>query len=293
MSATTTDTPVFLDPPVERMASPAKVCVIPVPFEDTVSYGGGTAHGPAAILDASAQVEFYDEELQAEAFMIGIDTAPAVDFSGVTGAAAIDRIEAATAAVLARGQWPLLLGGEHSMTTGPVRACRAKYPDVAVVQIDAHGDLRNEYQDSPWSHACVMRRIHEMGVPTFGIGLRSICPEEAALIREAKLQRWFAYQIAESDRWIDEVLAATPQRIFLTIDVDGFDPAVIRATGTPEPGGLQWYPTLRFLRRLFAEKTVIGADVVELAPTDADHASSFAVARLVYKLIGYKSQGRW
>ena len=209
----------------------------------------------------------------------------------MTGEAAIIRVEAAVAQTLEREKWPLVLGGEHSITSGAVRACRAKYPELGVVQLDAHGDLRDTYEGSPWSHACVMRRIVDMGCPTVGIGIRSICAEEKALIRELKLPRWFAYEMAGSEAWIDEALAATPQQIFLTIDVDGFDPALIRATGTPEPGGMAWYPTLRFLRRLFAEREVVGADIVELAPQSGDHASDLTVARLAYKLIGYLSQG--
>lgn len=281
----------FLDPPDEGCSNP-RVAILPVPLEATTSYGHGTAAGPAAILEASCQVEFYDEELDREPYRVGLTTCPAVDFSGVTGADAIARIDTAVSEILGRGQWPLALGGEHALTTGGVRACLRRHPGMGVLQVDAHGDLRAEYEGSPWSHASVMRRIVELGCPTVGVGLRSICPEERDLIRAQRLPRWFAYQMAGSDAWMTDAIAALPAKVFLTIDVDGLDPSIIRATGTPEPGGIGWYPLLQFLRRVFQEREVVGADVVELAPAPNDHASNFTVAKLVYKVIGYWGMSR-
>ncbi|MBI4237280.1 MAG: agmatinase [Deltaproteobacteria bacterium] len=287
MSATTDNSGrPFLDPPDDGAAVP-RIGILPVPFEATTSYGQGTAAGPAAILEASCQVEFYDEELDCEPYRVGLQTLPAVNFSGVVGADAIARIDTAMSGILANEQWPLALGGEHAMTTGCVRACLRRHPGLGVLQIDAHGDLRAAYEDSPWSHASVMRRIVELGCPTVGVGLRSICPEEREFIRANRLPRWFAYQMAANDDWMDAAIAALPAKIFLTVDVDGIDPSLIRATGTPEPGGIGWWPLLRFLRRVFQQREVVGADVVELAPTANDHTSNFTVAKLAYKLIGY------
>lgn len=266
--------------------------VLPVPFEATTSYGGGTQHGPQAIIDASSQVEFYDEELDCEPRRAGIVTYDAVDCCGVSGEDAITRIEQATALILGDGRVPVVLGGEHSITTGPVRACLAHAPAMGVLQIDAHGDLREQYEGSRWSHASVMKRIYELGCPTVGVGLRSLCEEERSLIRDARLPRWFAYDMASDDVWMQEAVAALPEHVYITVDVDGLDPSVIRATGTPEPGGLSWWTTMKFLRMVFAQRQVIGFDIVELAPSAHDHASSFAAARLVYKMIGYHLSGR-
>lgn len=279
----------FLDVDYKEYTNSPRVEVIPVPYEATTSYGKGTANGPAAIINASAQVEFFDEELNIEPQKIGIITRPALEIKE-RGEGAIKQISKAVSDSLNAGRWPMVLGGEHSITTGCVMACKEKYPDLGVLQIDAHGDLRNEYEGSPWSHASVMRRIVDMGCPTVGVGLRAICSEERALIQEKRLPRWFAHQVNNannSEAWIAEAIDALPKHVFITFDVDGLDPSIIRATGTPEPGGMMWHPTMRLLRELFSKRTVVGADVVELAPEKGDHASDFATARLVYKIIGY------
>ncbi len=281
----------FLQPPESSVTPAHRVVVVPAPYEATVSYGHGTAGGPAAIIEASSQVEFYDEELNDEAYRVGIETARAIDFAGKIGAPAIALVDAAVTRVLSAGKWPLVLGGEHSVSTGCVRACLAQHPHMGVVQIDAHGDLREEYEGSPWSHASVMRRIHDLGCPSVGVGLRSLCREEREFIQRERLPRWFAYEMAGRTDWIDAAIAAMPDEVFLTIDVDGLDPSIVRATGTPEPGGMSWYDLTRFLRAIARQKKIIGADIVELAPVVGDHASDFAVARLAYKLIGYVFAG--
>jgi agmatinase len=270
----------------------ARVVVLPVPFEATTSYGTGTAQGPQAILQASAHVELYDEELQCDPSRMGIATADAVDCADLVGEAMVTCVAQHVAQIASRGQWPLVLGGEHAITTGCVRGCLDGVPDLGVVQIDAHGDLRDTYEGTPWSHACVMRRIMELGCPTVGVGLRAICEEEAQLIAAQQLPRWFAHDMVARNDWMDAAIAACPPRVFLTLDIDGLDPTLVRATGTPEPGGLQWHPLLAFLRRLFAEREVVGADIVELAPQAGDHASDFITARLAYKMIGYLSVGK-
>lgn len=276
----------FLDVPAIAEKD-ARVVVLPVPYEATTSYGQGTSRGPDALIAATAQVEFYDEELQSQPHEIGIATADPVDVAGCDGATVVAHVATRVREIVARGQWPLVLGGEHTITTGCLRGCLERYPDIGVLQIDAHADLRDTYHDTPWSHACVMRRIVELGCPTVGVGLRAVCREEAEFIRTKRLPRWFAHDIVGRIDWIDDVITALPQHVFVTFDVDGLDPSVIRATGTPVPGGLDWYTALRLLRAVFAQRTVVGADVVELAPQAGDHASDFAAARLACKLVGY------
>lgn len=281
----------FLDIPATPVAE-ARVVVLPVPYESTTSYGQGTARGPAALLAASAQVECYDEELGTSPHEIGIATVEPVGVQGCDGATIVTRVAARVQEITARGQWPLILGGEHTITTGCIQACLTRYPDLGVLQIDAHADLRDTYHDTPWSHACVMRRIVELGCPTVGVGMRALCREEAEFIRTKRLPRWLAHEIISRTDWMDDAIKALPPHVFVTCDVDGLDPSVIRATGTPVPGGLDWYTALRFLRRLFTQRTVVGADVVELSPRGDDHASDFAAARLAYKLVGYFTESR-
>lgn len=279
----------FLAPEGPVHAAP-RVVIIPAPYEATTSYAQGTRLGPQAILQASEQVEFYDEELDCEPYLVGLRTTAALEFP-TPGLPALDCIAAAVEEVVTAGALPIVLGGEHSITSGCVRGCLAKFPHLGVVQIDAHADLRDTYHDTPWSHACVMRRIVELGCPTVGLGIRALCTEERDFIQAHHLPRWFAHDMQAGDQWMDDAIAALPAHVFLTIDVDGFDPGVLKATGTPVPGGLGWYDVLRFVRKLCASKQVVGADVVELAPQPGDHAADFLAARLVYKLIGYWGGG--
>lgn len=277
-------------PPESADYASARVVILPVPYEASTTYGKGTAGGPEAVRIASQQVELYDEVLDREPYQVGIHSLPPMTFPTARGEAALEQIRETLFPHCRAGKWPVVIGGEHSLTTGVVRAVRERTPDVGIVQLDAHGDLRDTYEGSPWSHACVMRRLVEMGCPTVGVGMRSCCPEERDLIRTRALPRWFAHQVVGQTRWIGDAIAATPSRVFLTLDVDVFDPSIIPATGTPEPGGLGWYEVLAFLERLFAEREVVGMDVVELAPRPEAHAADFTVAKLIYKAIGYWSR---
>ncbi len=184
----------------------------------------------------------------------------------------------------------MAIGGEHAITTGVVRAYLEAYPEpFTVVQIDAHGDMRFEYEGSLHNHACVMRRVLEMGLPTLPVGIRAICKEEADLIREKNIPVFWDRDIYEDRDWIEKAIAAIPtEKVFITIDVDGLDPAFIPGVGTPEPGGLSWNETLKFLRRIFRSRQVIGCDVMELAPIADSVVSEFTTAKLIYKLIGYR-----
>ncbi|HEY7471333.1 MAG TPA: agmatinase [Gemmatimonadota bacterium] len=267
----------------------ARGVVVPVPWEATVSYGAGTAKGPAAILDASRYVELYDEVLREEPYRkAGIHTAPAVDVSGGDPVAFLDGLESIAARLFADGKFPVFLGGEHSLTTAPVRAAEAAFDDLSILQLDAHADLRESYEGTRWSHASVMRRVHELGVPAVPVGIRAISVEEAEFIQEEDLPVFWSHRIAHGIEWIDTVLNTLSDTVYLTFDVDFFDPSLVPATGTPEPGGGFWHETMRFLGYVFQEKNVVGMDVVELAPIESLHAPDFVIARFVHRCLGYK-----
>jgi len=263
--------------------------ILPVPYEQTVSWKGGTGRGPEMIVRASPYLEFYDEQTDSEPWRWGIATAEAVAVAGLDGEAMLRRVEARFGELMDAGKWVLMLGGEHSITPGGVRAAARRHDDLVVVQLDAHADLRDEFEGDRFSHACAMARsIDHAGATVRAVGIRSYTVEESARIRDGipGYRIVHAWEMDAPD-WAAPILADLAGRpVYLTFDVDYFDPAIMPATGTPEPGGGSWYPTLAFLERLFATANVVAADVVELAPQDALHHADFTVARLVYKLIG-------
>lgn len=286
----------FLGPDVAADADAAKVVILPIAYEATTTYRRGCENGPAAILDASQQVEYYDEELDREMWPVGIYTHEAIadtrNGHPVSSEEMLQVTQSTVQKLIADGKFVISLGGEHSITTGIVEAYRAANPNepFTVVQIDAHGDLRQEYEGSIHNHACVMRRIVDMGLPTVQIGIRSLCKEEADLIKAKQLAVIRAREIATQPDWMDRAIAGIQtQKVFLTIDLDGIDPTLIPAVGTPEPGGLNWYALLTFLQRVFNTHEVIGCDVMELAPIVDSVVSEFTAAKLVYKLIGYQA----
>ncbi|HEY9647767.1 MAG TPA: agmatinase [Chroococcidiopsis sp.] len=295
-----TQTPVtekpFLGAEVAADYAAARVVILPIAFEATTTYRRGCENGPSAILDASQQVEYYDEELDREMWEVGIYTHDAIaDTRNQTTVPSEEMLrvtQETVAKLIADGKFVIGLGGEHSITTGLVEAYRQANPDelFTVVQIDAHGDLRHEYEGSIHNHACIMRRVVDMGLPTVQIGIRSICKEEADLIKEKNLTVFRAREMAVQPDWIERAIASiqTP-KVFFTIDLDGIDPTLIPGVGTPEPGGLNWYAMMTFLRGVFATHDVIGCDVMELAPIVDSVVSEFTAAKLVYKLIGYQA----
>lgn len=271
----------------------APVVVLPAPLESTVSYGSGTGRGPAALLRASGELEFTDEETGRPLWVDGaVGTLPA-PWLPSDPAAAVDALADAARDVLARDAFLLTIGGEHTVTAGPFRAVTERHPGVGIVGIDAHLDLRTEYDGTPWSHACVLRRIVEAHDPAvLWVGARSVCAEEWAFLTERRAAgrpidvRW-AHELAEetTNDWIDRAVDALPETVYLTIDVDGLDPAVIPGTGTPEPGGLDYRTALRFVRTLAARRRIVGADVVELAPIEGQQVSEFTAAKLAARLV--------
>ena len=284
--------PHFLEDGAASSYESARAVVLPAPFEGTVSYGAGAARGPQAILDASEQLELYDEELASEPFRCGIWTAPPLDLEGRSPEEAVAVVDARVGELLDEGKWVCTLGGEHSITAGAVRAASARHPGLQVVQLDAHADLRESYQGSRFSHACAMARCLELA-PVHAIGIRSYSREESDRMR-AGGDRYRVIHAWETGApgWIERAIAGVRGRpCYLTIDVDALDPSIVPATGTPEPGGLAWRPTLELLAALFRAAPVVAADVVELAPIAGLAHPDFTVARLVHKLVGWAAAG--
>jgi agmatinase len=276
----------------------SRVLVLPLPLEATVSYGAGTARGPAAIVAASRQVELYDREHDAEpALAYGVHTLDAPDLAGADPATAVRLIAAAVREAASSGKLVVALGGEHTISAGVSRGLLdALGGPLTVVQLDAHSDLRDSYEGEPYSHACVARRMldDERVEQVLQLGVRSVDAEEVAFARAHpdRVRVWYAEEV-HSDRWREELAARLrDRRVHLTIDVDGLDPAVVPATGTPEPGGLSWAQTLDVIRTTARSSAqIVGIDCVELAPQPGLHAAEFAVAKLVYKTMTYALQG--
>jgi agmatinase len=272
----------------------ARVVILPVPYEATTSFGGGTGGGPAAIIEASRYIELYDQELDSEPYEVGIATLPALALTGAGPEQAIGELRAAYDRVLDAGsdKFVIALGGEHSISSAPILAwadrLRKEGRRLSVLQVDAHTDLRDEYEGSPYSHAAVMARVKD-DVEIVAVGIRAITSEEMQLVRRSEnIHVFLADNIHTGDEWMDDVMSRLGDDVYITFDVDGFDPSLVPATGTPEPGGLQWYPVMKLLRRVFAERKVHAADIVELAPIPGHPAADFLVAKLAYKMIGYR-----
>ncbi|HUE76441.1 MAG TPA: agmatinase [Longimicrobiales bacterium] len=272
--------------------SRAKSVILPVPYESTTSYGGGTSRGPGAILEASRFIELYDQELDAEPWESGIATLPSLQLTGAGPEAAMAELREAYDRLLeaAPNKFIITLGGEHSISSPPILswAKRLRGERMTVLQLDAHTDLRPEYEGTAYSHAAVMAQVREH-VDVVAVGIRALTRDEARLAKTSDEIRVFhADDIHEGEDWMDAVVERLTSNVYITFDVDCFDPSIVPSTGTPEPGGLLWYPVLKLLRRVFEATHVRGVDVVELAPIPGLHAPDFLVAKLIYKMIGYK-----
>ena len=263
----------------------ASVVILPIPYEGTVSYGKGAKSGPRAIIKASQNMEVYDEELDCVPCEVGIHTAKPIVLDSEE---IINEIKNKVKGFLDNQKFIISIGGEHSVTLGSILALKEKYPDLSVLQLDAHADLRDSYEDSKHSHACIMRRINDLDIKTAQVGIRSMDSEEAEFIKEKGLKDsvFYAKNIKEDSDCINKILGCLTDHVFITIDVDVFDPSIMPSTGTPEPGGLLWYETLNILKEIFRQKHIVGFDVCELAPIENLHAPDFTVAKLIYKLIG-------
>jgi len=270
----------------------SRIVVLPAPYEHTVSYGGGTRRGPAGIITASHYVEFYDDELHRELCNdVGIATLPPLRFGKAIHGRAMDMLRSTVKELLKREKFVVTLGGEHTISQGAIKAHQERYPDLSVLQFDAHSDLRESYQGSPYSHASVMARVCEFVNPhnVVQVGIRAQCIEEAEFIRAKGVNTFYAHYIrsAAGARWQDEVLQKLSDNVYVTFDVDGFDPAIMPSTGTPEPNGLFWAETMQLLRRIGEEKRIVGCDIVELAPVKSVTHPDLTAAKLTYKLMNY------
>lgn len=261
------------------------------PYEHTSSYREGSKDGPDAIISSSQFVELYDEELDRETYRrCGICTVPALEFGEKADDAALALIEARTAQILSDKKFPIMIGAEHTVTLGAVRAIQKKYPGVCVLQIDAHSDLRQEYEGSKYSHASVMARVHDLGVPLVQVGIRAQCEDEAKLIRAnpKTIHTIYAHKLksVSTAQWVDDALKHLGKDVYITIDADGFDPSIVPAVGTPEPNGLTWMEGIALLRAVCNAKNIVGLDVVEMAPLPNSYISQYTLAKLIYKVIG-------
>lgn len=265
----------------------AEAFVLPVPFEQTTSYGKGTAKGPAALLTASLQVELWDEELGADVHTKhGVFTSAGLMFGREKVAAALKKVQTAATRVVEQDKFLVSLGGEHSITAPLVAAVAAK-TSVTVLQIDAHADLRDQYLDEPNSHACAMRRTLEYA-PTVQVGIRNISEDEARAVPGLRTRIFYDWNMRDDPAWMDAVVAALGPDVYVTIDLDGLEPGLMPGVGTPEPGGLTWRELTTLLRKVFERRRVVACDVVELCPLKGIISPDFTAARLVYKLLTYK-----
>lgn len=262
----------------------AKVVLIPVPYDGTSTYGKGADKGPDAILDASENMELYDIETNSEVYKQGVFIGEVVDESR-SPELMCDAVENAFSAVLQSGKYPTMLGGEHSVSIGAIRAMKEKYPDLTVLQIDAHSDLRSEYHGTKCNHACA---VHEASKTTnlIQVGIRSMDTVELPFLNKEKL--FTSYAIRNNKNWQEDVIEKLGKNVYITIDLDAFDPSIMPSTGTPEPGGLYWNETLDLLKKVHKNSTVVGFDIVELAPLEGLSAPDFLAAKLYYKLLSYK-----
>jgi len=262
----------------------ARAALLPVPYDFSTSYQGGTRWGPQAILVASQNMELWDDELGAT-YRAGIHTLPEIEPTALGPEAMARRVETAMGWILDQKKLPVLLGGEHSLTAGCVKAAHARVPKLSVLQFDAHADMRDEYLDSRYSHACVMRRVREL-CPAASVGIRSLSEEEAEHLEDHPVPMWSVRQLRALKGEFRPVLEALTDEVFVTFDVDALDPSIMPATGTPEPGGLDWYEAVDLLKAVAGRARIVGFDVVELAPIAGQVASDFLAARLTYRLIG-------
>jgi len=265
----------------------ARVVILPIPLDRTTSYVPGTRNGPHEILVASSHMELWDEETQTDVHSIGIFTLPEMEFPFASMDEVVGEIRRVTSELIKRDKFPLVLGGEHSITPAVVGAVAEKYPGLSVLQIDAHADLRESFMGTPHNHACAMRRTLEFARTT-QVGIRSLSPEEAAAVPTLSTAIFYDFNMRDDADWIERVVDSLTEHVYITIDVDGFDPAIMPATGTPEPGGLSWYEALKLLRRVVERRTVVGCDVVELSPMPGHVAPNFLCAKLIYKILSYR-----
>ena len=265
--------------------------VLPVPYDSTTDWRSGTRNGPQAIIDASQYLELYDLELDREIYRVGIHTLPEVQPLMSGPEQMVQRVTEVAEELIRRGKMIVMLGGEHSLTVGVVRASRGKYEDLSVLQLDAHADLRHDYLGTEYSHACVMRRVLEL-CPIVQVGIRSLSQEEHQFLVQRGMQPFYAPGLCLDAASAERIASTLSQNVYITIDLDVFDPSVMSAVGTPEPGGIAWGDALSLLEAVAHNSNIIGFDLVELCPQEGSVSCAFLAAKLAYKLIGYATSPR-
>lgn len=263
----------------------AKFAILPVPYDATSTWVKGADKGPEAFLEASFTLENYDVETATEAYRYGIATLTPVT-EDRTPELLCNKVQQEVTQILADGKFPVTIGGNHTVSIGAIRAAAQKYDNLTVLQLDAHSDLRPSYEGSELNHACVMNRAAEVANIT-QVGIRSQCVEELPFFEKDRL--FYAHQIFDNNGWQQKAIDTLTENVYVTIDLDVFDPSVLPSTGTPEPGGLTYYQVLHFLRSVFASRNVVGFDIVELCPNPIDKASDYLAARLAYQLMTYQA----
>ena len=260
--------------------------VVPAPYDLTSTYQPGSRRGPAAIIEASTNMELYDEELKKETYLAGIHTISALAIDARGPKNMINILRKKIVKIVASNKIPVILGGEHSISLGAVQAVKDKYPRLKILQLDAHADLRESYQGSPYSHACVARRIAEI-CPLIQVGIRSMSKEEAEYLSQSNVKSYSADFVLENKDWCDSICKDLQGDIYVSIDLDVFDPSIMPSTGTPEPGGLYWSNVLRLLKLVSSSCKIRGFDTVELTPLPGIVAPDFMAAKLIYRFMGY------
>jgi len=277
--------------PTMRSFDDSRAVILPVPVDRTTSYVSGTRNGPREIIEASSHMELWDEEVGADVHGIGIYTLPPMELPFGEMAPLMDEIRRVASEILSRDKFLVSLGGEHSITPPLVAAAAGAVKGLSVLQIDAHADLRDCYMGTPHNHACAMRRSLEFA-PVTQVGIRSMSTEEAEAAPALNTTIFYDAHMRKDPAWIDRVVDTLNGPVYITIDVDGLDPAIMPATGTPEPGGLSWYEILALLRATIAKKHVVACDVVELSPLPGLMAPNFLCAKLIYKILTYRFSAR-
>ena len=273
-----------LAPPYSNLQQ-AKTVILPVPYDSTSEWRGGSRHGPQAIIDASQYLELYDLELDREIYKVGIFTMPQVEPLLSSPQDMIDRVYQVIKGLVQKEKFVVLLGGEHSLSLGAVRAFKEAFPRLSVLQLDAHADLRDEYLGTKYSQACVMRRIFEL-CPISQVGVRSLSCEEKQFLTQNKLRPFYMPDLASHTASIEQIVDSLSEDVYITIDVDVLDPAIMSAVGTPEPDGMSWRQLLDIIEPVALHKHVVGFDLMEFCPGEGPGSCAFLLAKLAYKLIG-------
>jgi len=263
----------------------AKVVVLPVPYDGTTEFKSGAREGPQAIIDASPYLELYDAELDREISEVGIHTLPEVQPHMGSPELMVERVYRIARSLLDRNKLIAMLGGEHLLTLGMVRAYKERYRKLSVLQLDAHTDLRDQYQGTKYSNACVTRRVREL-CPVVQVGVRSFSLEERQFMRKQKIEPFYA-EAATSPDFVSRVVSKLTPQVYVSIDLDVFDPSIMSAVGTPEPGGMSWQQVLELLRAVGAQKKIVGFDLTELCPSEGPTSCAYLAAKLAYKIMGY------